>query len=153
MPGFSHVALLGRLTRDPELRYTPEGTALCRLSVAVNHPFTRKDGQRTESVAFVDVTAWNRQAETCAEFLRKGRLVLVSGRLSQDRWEDPKTGQKRSKLTVVASSVQFLGAGGSKDDEPPAEAASAEPAEEPEAPEAPKSSPPPPTRTSPKFKR
>lgn len=142
MPGFSQVTLLGHLTRDPELRYTPQGAAVCDLSVAVNHKFTKKDGEKAESVAFVDVTVWNRQAETSAEFLKKGRLVLVSGRLAQDRWEDPKTGQKRSKLTVVAASVQFLGANGSKDDEPSTvEAVSEEPADEPEAPVAPKGSP------------
>ena len=142
MPGFSHVALLGHLTRDPELRYTPQGAAVCNLSVAVNHKFTKKDGEKAESVAFVDVSAWNRQAETCAEFLKKGRLVLVSGRLSQDHWEDKGTGQKRSKLSVVAGSVQFLGASGSKDNEPSIGAVSEEPADEPEAPAAPKSSPP-----------
>ena len=150
MPGFSHVALLGHLTRDPELRYTPQGAAVCDLSVAVNHKFTKKDGEKAESVAFVDVTVWNRQAETSAEFLKKGRLVLVSGRLSQDRWEDPKTGQKRSKLQVVAASVQFLG-GGSKDDESSNEAVPEESAEEPEAPVAPKISPP--AKPPPRFKK
>lgn len=141
MPGFSQVTLLGHLTRDPELRYTPQGAAVCDLTVAVNSKFTKQNGEKAESVAFVDVTAWNRLAETSAEFLKKGRLVLVSGRLSQDRWEDKATGQKRSKLTVVAASVQFLG-GGSKDDEPSNEAVSEESAEEPEAPVAPKNSPP-----------
>lgn len=152
MPGFSQVTLLGHLTRDPELRYTPEGAAVCGLSVAVNHRFTRKDGEKAESVAFVDVSVWNRQAEACAEFLKKGRLVLVSGRLSQDRWEDPKTGQKRSRLQVVAASVQFLGANGSRDDEPSNEAVPEEPAEEPEAPAAPKS-PPPAARTPARLKK
>ena len=152
MPGFSQVTLLGHLTRDPELRYTPQGAAVCSLTVAVNHRFTRKDGEKAESVAFVDVTVWNRQAETSAEFLKKGRLVLVSGRLEQDRWEDPKSGQKRSKLQVVAASVQFLGASGSKDDESSNEAVSEEPAEEPEAPVAPKSSPPA-SKPPAKFKR
>jgi single-strand DNA-binding protein len=116
MPSFSSVIVMGHLVRDPELRYTPEGAAVSNFTVAVNHRFTRKDGEKGEEVAFVDVTAWNRQAETCAEYLKKGKAVLVSGRLAQDNWEDKETGKKRTKLRVVAGSVQFLG-GGSKDEE------------------------------------
>lgn len=128
MPSFNQVVLMGHLARDPDLRYTPEGSAVCSLTVASNRKFTKKDGEKGEEVVFVDVTVWNRQGEMCTEYLKKGRAVLVSGRLVQDRWEDDATGQKRSKLRVVADSVQFLG-GGSKDEEPAAEGSPA-----PEAP-------------------
>jgi single-strand DNA-binding protein len=133
MASFNQVTLLGNLTRDPELRYTPQGAAVCDFTLAVNRKFTKKDGEKVDEVAFVDVTAWARLAEICAEFLKKGRPLLVSGRLAQDRWEDEATGQKRSKLRVVAETVQFLG-GGSKDDAAPSEAAPAEEASAPEAP-------------------
>jgi len=116
MPTYNSVVLLGHLARDPELRYTPQGAAVCDFSIAVNRRFTRKDGEKVDEVAFVDVTVWNRLAEIAAEYLKKGRAVLASGRLVQDRWEDQATGQKRSKLRVVAENLQFLG-GGSRDAE------------------------------------
>lgn len=133
MASFNQVTLLGNLTRDPELRYTPQGVAVCEFALAVNRKFTKKSGEKVEEVAFVDITCWNRLAEISAEFLSKGRPVLVAGHLTQDRWEDEATGQKRSKLRVVAESLQFLG-GGSKDDAAPVEGA---PVEEEAAPEAP----------------
>src|SRR5204862_2210345 len=102
MASFSQVTLLGHLTRDPELRYTPQGIAVCDMALAVNRKFTRKSGENVDEVAFVDITCWNRLAENAAEYLKKGRPVLVSGHLAQDRWEDPSSGQKRSKLRVVA---------------------------------------------------
>jgi single-strand DNA-binding protein len=140
MPSFCSVVLMGHLTRDPELLYTPQGAAVCDFALAVNRRFTRKDGEKVDEVAFIDVTAWNRVAEVSAEYLKKGRAVLVLGRLVQDRWEDPESGQKRSKLKVVAESVQFVG-GGSKDDAPPSQEVPApeeEPAAEPPPPPAPK---------------
>jgi len=125
MPTFNSVTLVGHLTRDPELRYTPQGAAVSDFSVAVHRKFTKKDGEKVDEVSFIDVTAWNRQAEIVAEFLKKGRAVLVSGRLQQDRWEDPATGQKRSKLRVVSENLQFLdggpGAAGRKDEGAPHE--------------------------------
>lgn len=133
MASFNSVVLLGHLTRDPELRYTPQGKAVCDFSLAVNRRFTKQDGEKVEEVAFVDVTAWNRTAEVAAEFLLKGRPVLVAGHLAQDRWQDEATGQKRSKLRVVAESLQLLG-GGSKDDAAPSVEAPAEEAPAPEAP-------------------
>lgn len=132
MPSFNTVVLLGNLTRDPELRYTPQGVAVCDFGVAVNRRYTRKDGGKVDEVAFIDVTAWNRQAEIAAEYLKKGRPILLSGRLAQDRWDDEATGQKRSKLKVVAERLQFLGTG-SQDAETPLPAESA-PDEEPPAP-------------------
>jgi single-strand DNA-binding protein len=132
MPDFSSVVLVGRLVRDPELRYTADGSPVANFTVAVNHRFTKADGQKSDEAAFVDVTAWARLGEVVAQFLKKGRAALVQGRIAQDRWQDPKTGQKRSKFHVVAAQVQFLD-GGSKDDEPSAEPGSDAPAEEPEA--------------------
>jgi single-strand DNA-binding protein len=133
MPSFNQVTLMGNLTRDPELRYTPQGIAVCDLALAVNRKFTKKDGEKVDEVAYVDVTCWNKLAEIAAEFLLKGRPLLVSGRLAQDRWEDEGTGQKRSKLRVVADSLQFLGSG-SKDDAAPSQESPAEEAAAPEAP-------------------
>jgi single-strand DNA-binding protein len=133
MVSFNSVVLCGHLTRDPELRYTPQGVAVCDMGLAVNRKYTRKDGEKVDQVAFVDVTAWNRLAEIAAEFLKKGRAVLVSGHLMQDRWEDPSSGQKRSKLRVVADTLQFLGSG-SKDDAATSQEAPAEEAAAPEAP-------------------
>ncbi len=107
MMGLNRVFLIGNLTRDPELRYTPSGTAVAGFGVAVNRKYTTKEGDRKEEVDFFEVEVWDRQAENCNEYLSKGRGVLVEGRLRQDRWED-ESGNKRSKLKVVASSVQFL---------------------------------------------
>lgn len=115
MPSYSSVVLLGHLVRDPELRYTPNGVAVCDFTLAVNRKYSKKDGEKVDEVAFVDVTVWNRVAEISAEYLKKGRAALVAGHLSQDRWEDKDTGQKRSKLRVVGHTVQFVG-GGSQDD-------------------------------------
>lgn len=133
MASFNQVTLLGNLTRDPELRYTPQGVAVCDMALAINRKFVRKSGEKVDEVAFVDITCWNRLAEIAAEFLKKGRPVLVAGHLTQNRWEDPATGQKRSKLCVVAETLQFLG-GGSKDDAAPE---GSTPSEEEAAPEAP----------------
>lgn len=116
MSDLNSVVLVGRLVRDPELKYTPQGAPVCEFTLASNRRFTKKDGEKVEEVAFVDVVAWNRLAEISAEYLKKGRMVVVSGQLIQDRWEDKETGQKRSKLRVQAQTTQFLG-GGSKDGE------------------------------------
>lgn len=107
MAGFNRVIIMGNLTRDPELRYTPSGTAVTDLRLAVTTK--KKTGDET---LFVDVTVWERQAETCCEFLTKGKPVLVEGRLKMDEWNDRDSGQKRSKLSVVAQAVQFLGGAG-----------------------------------------
>ena len=109
MADYNSVVLLGRLARDPELKYAPSGAPVCTFSVATNHHYTKSDGQKAESVTFVDVTVWRRLAELCSQFLRKGRQVLVSGALKQDRWIDAKTQQPRSKIKVVAREVKFIG--------------------------------------------
>jgi len=103
MANFNKVIIVGNITRDIELRYTPSGTAVADITVAVNEK--RKD---QETTAFVDCTMWDKTAENCAEYLGKGSPILVEGRLQQDNWEDKETGKKRSKLKVVASNVQFL---------------------------------------------
>jgi single-strand DNA-binding protein len=104
------VFLMGNLTRDPELKYTPQGTAVCDFSIAINEKFKSKDGSWQEKVHYIDIQAWARQAETCGEYLKKGRPVFVEGRLQQDRWEQD--GQKRNKIRVNALRVMFLGQGG-----------------------------------------
>ena len=109
MSDFNSVVLLGRLARDPELRYVGSGAPVCSFSVATNQNYTKSDGQKGQSVTFVDITAWRRLAEICNQFLKKGRQVLVTGTLKQDRWVDTKTQQPRSKLKVVAREVKFLG--------------------------------------------
>ena len=109
MADFNSVVLLGRLARDPELRYAPSGAPVCTFSIATNHRYTKSDGQKAQSVTFVDVDAWRRLAELCSQFLKKGRQVLISGTLKQDRWVDAKTQQPRSRLKVLAREVKFVG--------------------------------------------
>ncbi len=117
MASFNRVFLLGNLTRDPELRYTPKGTAVVKLGLAVNRTWRDETGATKEEVTFVDVDAFGRQAETLAQYMRKGRPLFVEGRLRLDSWEDKQTNQKRSKLGVVLESFQFLDFGGRQGDE------------------------------------
>lgn len=129
MANFNKVILLGNLTRDPELRYTPSGAPVCSFDLAVNRSYTTQAGERRDEVCYVTIVVWGKQAETCAEYLKKGRGALVEGRLTQRSWETP-DGQKRSKHEVVGERVQFLGgrreAGGAPEPE-------AEPVRAPEA--------------------
>jgi len=99
--------VLGNLTRDPELRYTPSGTAVCQLGVALNRRWRDQAGELKQEVTFVDVTVWAKQAETVAQHLAKGRAVAIEGRLQQDTWET-EGGERRSRLKVVAQRVTFL---------------------------------------------
>ena len=108
MASYNRVILMGNLTRDPELRYTPSGAPVCSFDLAVNRSYTTQSGERRDEVCYVTIVAWSKQAETCAEYLKKGRGALVEGRLTQRSWETP-DGQKRSKHEVVADRVQFLG--------------------------------------------
>jgi single-strand DNA-binding protein len=126
MANLNKVLLMGRLTRDPELRYTPNGAAVTDLPLAINRTYSTKDGDRREETLFVDVTVWNRQAETCCQYLKKGRAVHVEGFLKTETWDDKTTGDKRSKTKVEAERVQFLdsrrdeaGGGGTDDFAPP----------------------------------
>jgi single-strand DNA-binding protein len=131
MASYNKVLLMGNLTRDPEVRYTPKGTALANLGLAVNRVYTTEGGEQKEEVTFIDIEVWGRQAETAGQYLAKGRPVFVEGRLKLDSWEDKESGQKRNKLKVVAERVQFLGAprGGAEfKDQPPSDDAPARPA-------------------------
>ena len=111
MASYNRVLLMGNLTRNPEIRYTPSGTAVVDLGLAVNESFKNKAGETVEQTCFVDVVVWGRQAETSVEYLHKGSPVFVEGRLQLDQWESPQ-GEKRSKLRVRADRVQFLGSPG-----------------------------------------
>ena len=106
---YNKVILLGNCTRDPEVKYTPKGTAVAELGLAVNRVYTTDGGEKREEVTFVDVTMWGRQAEVAGEYLKKGRPVFIEGRLQLDSWDDKQTGQKRSKLRVVCENFQLLG--------------------------------------------
>lgn len=112
MANLNKVLLMGNLTRDPEVRYTPKGTAVAELGLAVNRIYSGENGEKREEVTFVDVTVWGRTAENVGEYLKKGRPVFIEGRLQLDSWEDKQSGQKRNKLKVVADNVQFLGSRG-----------------------------------------
>ena len=140
MATLNKVMLIGNLTRDPEVRYTPSGSAVSDVRMAVSRKFKTSDGQEKEETCFVTVTVWGRQAETAGEYLRKGSPVFVEGRLKLDEWE--KDGQKQSRLGVVAERVQFLSSPrrGEVGDAPPASERRGKPApaaSEPEADEPP----------------
>ncbi len=108
MANLNKVFLIGNLTRDPELRRTTNGAAVTDLRLAINRYFLTKDGERRDEVLYIDVTVWNRQAENCCQYLRKGRPVHVEGFLRMETWDDKTTGTERSKLKVEAERVQFL---------------------------------------------
>jgi len=127
MANFNKVILAGNLTRDPELRYTPKGIAIAKFGLAVNRVWKTETGETKEEVTFVDIDAFGKQAETIGQYLKKGRPVLVEGRLRLDQWDDKQTGQKRSRLGVVLESFQFLDSGSR------AEAGAARPAAAPAA--------------------
>ena len=111
MANFNKVILAGNLTRDPELRYTPKGTAVAKLGLAINRSWTTETGEKREEATFVDVDAFGKQAEVISQYLRKGRSLLVEGRLRLETWDDKQTGAKRSKLGVVLESFSFLDSG------------------------------------------
>ncbi|TFE68505.1 single-stranded DNA-binding protein [Methylacidiphilum caldifontis] len=108
MADLNKVFLIGNLTRDPECRYTPKGTPVGDLSLAINSSYRSQDGQVKDEVCFVEVVIWGRQAETCKEYLQKGSLIFVEGRLQMEQWET-KEGEKRSRMRVRADRIQFLG--------------------------------------------
>lgn len=123
MASVNKVILIGNLTRDPELRYTPKGTAVCTIGLAVNRKYKVGDETR-EEVTFIDISAWGGQGETLQKYLKKGAPLYVEGRLRLEQWEDKDTGKNRSRLTVICESFQFLGQGGGQrqasDDDPAA---------------------------------
>jgi single-strand DNA-binding protein len=138
MANVNKVILIGNLTRDPEIKYTPKGTAVAELGLAINRFIPASDGQeKREETTFIDVTLWGRTAEVASEYAKKGQPIYVEGRLQLDSWEDKTSGQKRSKLKVVGENIQLLGSkggggggGGSRggDDEAPAPRRSSAPA-------------------------
>ena len=111
MANFNKVYLIGNLTRDPELRVTPKGTAICQFGLAINRQFKDESGAMRDETTFVDIEAWGKQGETIAKYCTKGRPLFVEGRLKLDQWEDKTSGQKRSKLKIVLEGFQFLGSG------------------------------------------
>ena len=108
MPNLNKVMLMGNLTRDPEVKYTPKGAAVCQIGLAVTHTY-RAGEEKREETAFIDCESFGKQAETICEYCKKGRPLYVEGRLKLDTWDDKASGQKRSKLKVVIESFQFLG--------------------------------------------
>jgi single-strand DNA-binding protein len=111
MNGYNRVIIAGNLTRVPELRYLPNGTAVAKFGVAMNRKWKDDSGELKEAVTFIDVTAWGKQAETITKHVAKGRPILIEGRLEQDQWEDKETKEKRSKTYVVLEQFVFLNAG------------------------------------------
>lgn len=109
MASYNKVILLGNLTRDPELRYTPKGQAVARLGLAVNRSYKLESGETREETTFVDIDAWGKQAELISQYLRKGNPLFVEGRLKLDQWDDKTSGQKRTALRVVMENFQFVG--------------------------------------------
>src|SRR4029077_13717398 len=109
MSSYNKVILMGNLTRDPEMRVTPTGLAICKFTVAVNRKFKMQSGEEREEVAFIDVDTFGKQAETISKYFTKGKPILVEGRLKQDKWEDKNTKEKRSKLMVVMETFGFVG--------------------------------------------
>ena len=146
---YNKVFLLGNLTRDPEVRYTPKGSAVADLGIAVNRQYTLDTGEKREEVTFVDVTFWGRTAEVAGEYLKKGRSIFIEGRLQLDTWDDKQSGQKRSKLKVIGEMMQMLGSrpggagGGSAGEESGEEAARSRPSGSSRSASPPKNAPPP----------
>jgi len=112
MANLNKVMLIGNLTRDPELRYTPSGKAVAEFGLAINRVWYNDQKQKQEETTFVDITLWARQAEIAQQYLTKGSPAYIEGRLSLDTWDDKATGQKRSKLKVVGDTLQLLGSKG-----------------------------------------
>ena len=109
MPNYNKVMLMGNLTRDPEVRFTPKGTAVGQVSLAINRKWKTEQGESKEDVTFVECTAWGKTAEVMAQYLTKGKPVFVEGRLQLDQWDDKESGQRKTKLKVVIESFQFVG--------------------------------------------
>ena len=120
MASFNRVIVMGNLTKDPELKRNPSGTAICTLRLAISESYRNKEGERIERPVYVDVVAWNQQAEFCNQHLAKGSPILVEGRLQYDEWKTPEN-EMRSKLRIVASRVQLVG-GHTAPGTPPADA-------------------------------
>ena len=127
MPDLNEVRLIGRLTRDPELRATPAGASVCSFGLATHRKYKGNDGALRDETTFVEIICWGKVAENVSKYMKKGRLIFIAGRLKFESWDDKQTGQKRNKLSVVADSVQFLDHG-SATPEQPAPASASQPA-------------------------
>jgi single-strand DNA-binding protein len=141
MAYLNKVLLIGNLTRDPELRVTPKGTAVCQFGLAVNRQYKDESGASRDETAFIDIEAWGKQGELVSKYLQKGSPAFIEGRLRFDSWEDKQSGQKRNKLKVVLENVQFLSRGGGAaasagSGEAPAAAGGDEPSADPVSPPA-----------------
>lgn len=138
MANLNKVMLIGNLTRDPELRYTPKGTAVTDISLAINRIWTNEQNARQEETIFVEVTLWGRQAELAQQYLSKGRSAYIEGRLQMDTWDDKETGKKRSKLKVIGENLQFLpdgkGSGGGGGNAPSRSSQASSPRQAPSGP-------------------
>ncbi|HJN72140.1 MAG: single-stranded DNA-binding protein [Phycisphaerae bacterium] len=126
MPSYNKVLLMGNLTRDPQLKQTPNNMSVAEIGLACNRKFKGKDGEMREEVTYVDCEAWGRTAETMSKYLSKGKPVFVEGRLKLDQWQD-KEGNNRSKLRVVIESFQFIDSRGGQSSTPPAAATTTAP--------------------------
>jgi len=134
MASLNKVMIMGNLTRDPEVRYTPKGQAVVDIGLAVNRRY-KVENETREEVTFIDVTFWGRSAEIISQYMKKGRPLYVEGRLQLDSWEDKATGQKKSRLKVIGDEFQFLGgrdgapsgSGGPDDDDAPSPPRSSRP--------------------------
>lgn len=115
MASLNKTFLIGNLTRDPELRYTPKGTAVAKIGIAVNRQWKGENGEKKEEVTFIDVDAFGKQAETIGQYCKKGSSIFIEGRLKLDTWDDKQTNQKRQKLGVVLENFQFLGGKGKQE--------------------------------------
>ena len=109
MPNLNKVMLMGNLTRDPEIKYTPKGMAIAHFGIAVNRVWSNEAGEKQEEVTFIDIEMFGRKAEVVGEYFKKGKPIYVEGRLKLDSWDDKATGQKKSKLKVVGETFEFLG--------------------------------------------
>ena len=138
MANFNKVILAGNLTRDPELRYTPKGTAIAKIGLAINRKWKSETGEMKEETTFVDVDAFGKTAETIGQYLKKGRPILIEGRLRYQTWDDKQSGQKKSKLGVVMENFQFMDSGGGRGES----ASPARPVTAAAAPETPDAEPP-----------
>jgi single-strand DNA-binding protein len=144
MPSLNKVFLMGNLTRDPELRYTPGGSAVCEMGLAINRRFAQANGEVKDETTFVDVVVWGKQAESAQRFLQKGAGAFVEGRLQYDTWVEKDTQKKRSRIRIVAERLQFLGRreDGSQGAAPQGAAAPGEGSQEPSYGQAPAQRPP-----------
>lgn len=109
MPNLNRVLLMGNVTRDPEVKYTPKGTAIAQIGMAINRTWSDDSGQKKEEVTFVDVEFFGRVAEIAGQYVKKGNPLFVEGRLKLDTWDDKQSGQKRSKMKVVCENMQLMG--------------------------------------------